>query len=185
MFLSLRAADFHTRASREFEGKKTKSVLYAPFFLRAHGLRLALRDPSFTMRTLLPCAPRKFAAQSGRIQHRPRPTLRRRWTAEALPPTETPAAKPSSPPTSTSSSSPTPPPPSPPAAAAAAAAPQPAPAAIIGAPELSLLFTAGLWGSYAPALRFLFSLEQPPSPATLTAARAVIQAALLLAFAAA
>ena len=136
------------------------------------------------MTMLLPCASRKFAAQSRRLQQSPRPTIRR-LTAKALPPTKTTAAaKPSSSPPATSATSPSP---SPPTAAAAAAAPKPAPtaAAVIGAPELSLLFTAALWGSYAPALRFLFSLDQPPTPATLTAARAVVQAGLLLAFAAA
>lgn len=125
----------------------------------------------------MPCAPRKVAARSARIQQRPtRPTIRSR-DCKALPPTETTRASK----TPSTSSQTLPPTPSAPAAAAAAAATQPA--ATFGAPELSLLFTAALWGSYAPALRFLFSLDQPPTPATLTAARAVIQAGLLLAFA--
>lgn len=131
------------------------------------------------MRVLSPCAPRKFAG--GRIQQRlKRPTIRRRLTLKALPPTETsPTPTSASSPTPTSASSPTRPP-SPPATAAA---PQQQPT--IGTPELSLLVTAALWGSYAPALRFLFSLDEPPTPATLTAARAVLQAGLLLAFASA
>ena len=83
------------------------------------------------MRTLFPCAARKFASQGGRNQQRPRPTIRRRLIAKAVPPPTERAPKTSPTPTSTS---------------------QPA----IGAPELSLLLTAALWGSYAPALRFLF-----------------------------
>ena len=47
--------------------------------------------------------------------------------------------------------------------------------------QLSLIAVAFIWGTYSPALRYLYeSTEGPPSPAVLTAVRGVIQAALLL-----
>lgn len=39
-----------------------------------------------------------------------------------------------------------------------------------------LLTVALLWGTYGPTLRVLYELPGPPNPATLTAARSVIQA---------
>ncbi|CAL5219340.1 g1154 [Coccomyxa viridis] len=46
--------------------------------------------------------------------------------------------------------------------------------------QLYLVAVAALWGSYAPALRFLYSLNGPPSPEVLTAVRAVLQALSLV-----
>jgi hypothetical protein len=48
-------------------------------------------------------------------------------------------------------------------------------------PTLLLVGVSLLWGTYAPALRFLYTLDHPPSPALLTALRTVISAASLLA----
>lgn len=45
--------------------------------------------------------------------------------------------------------------------------------------QLALASVALLWGSYSPALRGLYSMDNPPTPVALTAARALIQAALL------
>lgn len=45
---------------------------------------------------------------------------------------------------------------------------------------LSLVAVSGLWATYSPALRYLYMLPGPPTPATLTASRALLQAACLL-----
>jgi hypothetical protein len=47
--------------------------------------------------------------------------------------------------------------------------------------QLALATVALLWGSYSPTLRWLYTLDQPPTPVALTAARTVIQAAVLYA----
>ncbi len=47
--------------------------------------------------------------------------------------------------------------------------------------QLALATVAVLWGSYSPTLRWLYTLDQPPTPVALTAARTVIQAAALYA----
>lgn len=48
------------------------------------------------------------------------------------------------------------------------------------ADSISLLCVSLLWSTYSPALRYLFSLPGPPTPAALTTVRAVLQAACLL-----
>jgi hypothetical protein len=48
-------------------------------------------------------------------------------------------------------------------------------------PTLLLVGVTLLWGTFTPALRFLYALDHPPSPALLTALRTVIAAAALLA----
>lgn len=48
------------------------------------------------------------------------------------------------------------------------------------ADTVSLLCVSLLWSTYSPALRYLFSLPGPPTPAALTSIRAVLQAACLL-----
>lgn len=156
--------------------KKELSFNSHPLSCRAQGFAWHLASMIAT-RTSIPCSVRQFAAQGGRVQQRARPQSRRLMTipARATPQTDELEKISSSSPTTTTTT----PPPPPPLAPTTSSSQQPA----IGAPELSLLFTAFLWGSYAPALRFLFSLEEPPSPATLTAARAVVQAGLLLAVA--
>ncbi|KAG2491048.1 hypothetical protein HYH03_010494 [Edaphochlamys debaryana] len=45
---------------------------------------------------------------------------------------------------------------------------------------LCLLAVAGLWGSYSPVLKFLFTQPQPPSAALMTAAQALLAALFLL-----
>ena len=49
------------------------------------------------------------------------------------------------------------------------------------AAQLCLCGVAVLWGTYSPVVRFIYASDGPPSPATLTAVRTVIQAAVLLA----
>lgn len=48
------------------------------------------------------------------------------------------------------------------------------------ADSISLLCVSLLWSTYSPALRYLFSLPGPPTPAALTTVRAVMQASCLL-----
>ncbi|GMH32627.1 hypothetical protein BSKO_00461 [Bryopsis sp. KO-2023] len=47
--------------------------------------------------------------------------------------------------------------------------------------RIMLCVVAALWGTYAPALKYLYSLPGPPSPAVLTAVRSIIGAGVLLA----
>eukprot|EP00884_Botryococcus_braunii_P002767 jgi/Botrbrau1/12491/Bobra.0169s0038.1 len=51
--------------------------------------------------------------------------------------------------------------------------------------QVALASVALLWGSYSPALRGLYSMDNPPTPVALTAARAFIQAVVLYATASA
>ncbi|CAL8460827.1 g358 [Coccomyxa elongata] len=46
--------------------------------------------------------------------------------------------------------------------------------------QLCLMGVAMLWGSYGPAIRYVYSLKGPPSAEALTAVRAVLQAVILL-----
>ncbi len=46
--------------------------------------------------------------------------------------------------------------------------------------QLCLCGVAFLWGSYSPVVRYMYSCSGPPTPATLTAVRTVIQAAVLV-----
>ncbi|KAK9908711.1 hypothetical protein WJX75_001852 [Coccomyxa subellipsoidea] len=46
--------------------------------------------------------------------------------------------------------------------------------------QLCLMCVAALWGSYGPAIRYIYSFKGPPSAEALTAVKAVLQAAILL-----
>ncbi|CAK0743539.1 hypothetical protein CVIRNUC_001478 [Coccomyxa viridis] len=49
-----------------------------------------------------------------------------------------------------------------------------------GSGQVQLIAVAALWGSYAPALRYLYALKGPPTPQALTAIRTVLQALALM-----